>query len=136
MEVSKTNETRVRVRYAETDQMGVVYHANYLVWMEVGRVELCRSLGIRYRDLEAEGVLLAVVEVRCRFHSPARYDEEIIIRTSIADSNPRLVVFEYELREAEHGRILASGNTKHIFLSPALKPIKLPPKYQPLFALK
>lgn len=135
MEISKTNETRLRVRYAETDQMGVVYHANYLVWMEVGRVELCRSLGIRYRDLEAEGVLLAVVEAHCRFHAPARYDEEVIIRTSIAESNPRLVVFEYEMREAEHGRVLASGNTKHIFLSPALKPIKLPSKYQPLFAL-
>ena len=134
MEISKINETRVRVRYAETDQMGVVYHANYLVWMEVGRVELCRSLGIRYRDLESAGVLLAVVEAHCRFHAPARYDEEVIVRTLIAESNPRLLVFEYEMKEAEQGRLLATGHTKHIFLSPAMKPIKLPSKYRPLFA--
>ena len=74
-------EARLRVRYAETDQMGMVYHANYLVWMEVGRVEYCRASGVRYRDLEQEGILLAVVEAHCRYLSPALYDEEVVVRT-------------------------------------------------------
>src|SRR5580658_8711411 len=103
-------ETRLRVRYAETDQMGVVYHANYLVWMEVGRVEYYRASGARYRDLETEaGILLAVVEVNCRYYSPARYDDEVIVRTRIEHANPRMVRFGYELISAEGGRCLASG---------------------------
>ena len=80
-------ETRLRVRYAETDQMGVVYHANYLIWMEVGRVEYWRAAGLRYRDMEREdGILLIVAEVHCRYLAPAVYDEEVIIRTSVAEA--------------------------------------------------
>src|SRR5579863_8316787 len=105
-------DTRVRVRYAETDQMGVVYHANYLVWMEVGRVEYWRAAGLRYRDMEKEdGILLVVAEVNCRYQSPAVYDEEVIIRTSIAEANARMIRFEYELLAAEDGRRLATGYT-------------------------
>ena len=100
-------DARLRVRYAETDQMGVVYHANYLVWMEVGRVEYCRASGVRYRDLEDAGILLAVVEANCRYLSPARYDDEVIVRTQIEDANPRMVRFGYELISAEDGRRLA-----------------------------
>ncbi|MEO8662864.1 MAG: thioesterase family protein [Bryobacteraceae bacterium] len=93
------NETQLRVRYAETDQMGVVYHANYLVWMEMGRVEYCRAKGIRYRDMEEQdGILLAVVEVNCRFLSPARYDDEVIVRTWIERAHRRLVQFRYDER--------------------------------------
>ena len=89
--MSGVNEIRFRVRYAETDQMGVVYHANYFVWMEMGRVELCRSIGIRYRDLEEqEGVLLTVAEVNCRYLSPARYDDEVNVQTKVKRSSPRL----------------------------------------------
>jgi acyl-CoA thioester hydrolase len=81
----RVTEIRLRVRYAETDQMGVVYHANYLVWMEMGRVELCRSMGVRYRDMEQQdGVLLTVVEARCRYHAPARYDDEVVVKNDSA----------------------------------------------------
>src|ERR1700727_1404406 len=88
-------EARVRVRYAETDHMGRVSHANSLVWMEVGRVEYCRASGVRYRDLEAEGILLAVVEAQCRYISPALYDEEVVVRTGIEEASRRLVRFSH-----------------------------------------
>lgn len=129
-------ETRLRVRYAETDQMGIVYHANYLVWMEVGRVEYCRSAGIVYRDLERdEGILLAVVEASCRYVSPALYDEEVIVRTWIADANPRMLRFRYEMLEAQQRRRLATGETKHIFCDRERKPMKLPEKYRAAFGI-
>jgi acyl-CoA thioester hydrolase len=129
-------DARLRVRYAETDQMGVVYHANYLVWMEVGRVEYCRASGARYRDLETEGILLAVVEVNCRYFSPARYDDEVIVRTQIEEANPRMVRFEYELLSAEDSRRLASGFTKHIFCGRDFRATRLPEKYRPLFGIR
>jgi acyl-CoA thioester hydrolase len=115
--------------------MGIVYHANYIVWMEVGRVELCRALGIRYRDLEREGVLLTVVEVQCRYTQPARYDEEIAIRTSIAEANPRMVRFRYYLSEVESGREVATGETKHVFCNRSGKPCKLPEEYRAAFGI-
>lgn len=129
-------ETRVRVRYAETDQMGVVYHANYLVWMEVGRVELCRSRGISYRDMEAnDGIMLAVAEVQCRYAHPARYDEEVIVDTIINKAHPRMVVFGYRLLRAADGKLLAVGETKHVFCDRELRPAKLPAKYWPVFGI-
>src|ERR1700760_2560504 len=90
-------ETPVRVRYAETDQMGVVYHANYLVWLEVARVEFITAAGFRYRDMETEGFLLAVAEANCRYLSPARFDDEVEIHTTITEANARFVSFDYEL---------------------------------------
>ena len=130
-------ETRFRVRYAETDQMGVVYYANYLVWMELGRAEYCRASGIRYRDMELEdGVRLAVVDAHCRYLQPARYDEEIVVKTEISAANRRMVEFHYEMREAESGRALATGETKHIFLGSNMKPVKLPEKYHHFFGIK
>src|SRR5579862_743685 len=85
-------DTRLRVRYAETDQMGVVYYANYLIWMEVGRVEFCRAQGIRYRDMEAgDGILLVVAEANCRYLAPARYDDEVRISTTLTSANPRMI---------------------------------------------
>ena len=132
-----SHETTLRVRYAETDQMGVVYYSNYLIWMEVGRVEYCKSVGVRYRDMEdADGVLLAVVEAHCRYVSPARYDEEVVVRTWVEAATPRLVRFGYEMREAFSNRTLATGETKHIFCGRDMKPAKLPPKYFPLFGIK
>ncbi len=129
-------ETRFRVRYAETDQMGVVYYANYLVWMELGRAEYCRAAGIRYRDMEVnDGVLLAVVEAHCRYLHPARYDEEIAVKTWVAKATQRMVEFEYDIRDVENGRELASGATKHIFLGATMRPVKLPEKYLPLFGI-
>ena len=123
-------ETRVRVRYAETDQMGVVYHANYIVWMEVGRVEFFRAHGLRYRDLEREGgVLLAVAEVQCRYRSPALYDDEVTIRTRMSEVNPRMLRLEYDLISVEDGRLLATGYTRHVFCGTDRKPRRLPEKY-------
>jgi acyl-CoA thioester hydrolase len=116
--------------------MGIVYHANYLVWMEVGRVEYCRAAGIRYRDLEAnDGVLLTVAEVNCRYVAPARYDEEVIIRTAIANAHPRMIAFGYEIVSAEDGRNLAEGYTKHIFCGRDLRPCRLPAKYHKVFGI-
>jgi len=129
-------ETRFRVRYAETDQMGVVYYANYLVWMEVGRAEYCRAAGGRYKDMEsADGVRLAVVDAHCRYLHPARYDQEIAVKTRIARANRRMIEFQYEIREAETGQELATGETKHIFLGPDMKPMKLPEQYYALFGV-
>jgi acyl-CoA thioester hydrolase len=129
--------TRIRVRYAETDQMGVVYYANYLVWMEVARVELCKSLGFRYRDMELEdGVLLAVVEAQCRYLYPARFDEEVIVETRVAEANTRLVSFSYEMRLADGDRKLATGSTRHIFCNREMKPVRLPAKYLAAFGIK
>jgi acyl-CoA thioester hydrolase len=131
-----TCETRIRVRYAETDQMGVVYYANYLVWMEVARVEFCKAAGFSYEEMEREdGVLLAVSEARCRYHFPARFDQEVIILTTLADAHPRMVSFEYEMRLAEDGRKVATGETRHVFVSRDLKPVRLPEKYRPNFGI-
>ena len=133
---SMVTEARIRVRYAETDQMGVVYYANYLIWMEVGRVELCRAAGIRYRDMEIDdGVLLVVAEANCRYMAPARYDEEIRIRTWMAGATPRMIRFEYEFYDETTGRRLATGFTKHIFCGRDLRPAKLPQKYWTLFGI-
>ena len=129
-------ETRLRVRYAETDQMGVVYYANYLIWMEVGRAELCRATGIRYRDMETDDdVRLVVAEANCRYLAPARYDDEVAIRTTIGEASPRMVRFDYELEDVTTGRTLATGFTKHVFCGRDMKPRKLPQKYWPLFGI-
>jgi acyl-CoA thioester hydrolase len=131
-----SHETRFRVRYAETDQMGVVYYANYLVWMELGRAEYCRASGVRYKDMEADqGIRLAVVDAHCRYLHPARYDDEIGVKTWIARANPRMVEFHYVICDSATARELASGETRHIFLGPDLKPIKLPEKYRPFFGV-
>jgi acyl-CoA thioester hydrolase len=132
----QVSEIRLRVRYAETDQMGVVYHANYLVWMEMGRVELCRELGVRYRDMEEQdGVLLTVAEASCRYLSPARYDDEILVRTSVARVSTRLLGFAYEIRERSSERLLVTGSTTHVFCSRELRPCRLPAKYHEAFGI-
>lgn len=132
----QSNRARVRVRYAETDQMGVVYHANYIVWMEVGRVEFCRAAGLSYRDMERDGELhLAVIEANCRYIAPARYDDEIEIETAIEKATPRGVHFVYTMRHADSGRKLAEGFSRHLFLDHDLKPIRLPDRFYPQFGL-
>ena len=124
------NQTSVRVRYAETDQMGIVYHANYLIWMEIGRVELVRALGVNYHDLEAsEGLLLSVVGASCRYVYPARYDQQVIVQTELALANARTVEFEYAIRSCEPDRLLAEGKTRHMWLNRDLRPTRLPPQY-------
>ena len=116
--------------------MGIVYHANYLIWMEIGRVEYCRAHGIRYRDMERDdGILLAVVEASCRYVSPALYDEEVIVKTWIEAAHARVLRFGYQMEEASVGRILATGETKHVFCDSERKPLKLPAKYRAAFGL-
>jgi acyl-CoA thioester hydrolase len=130
-------EARITVRYAETDQMGVAYYANYLVWMEVARVEYCKALGFRYRDMEAEdGILLAVVEAHCRYLHPARYDDEVAIKTWVEQATARLVRFGYEMRRPADGRLIATGETKHIFCNREMRPVRLPAKYLALFGIQ
>jgi acyl-CoA thioester hydrolase len=126
--------TSIRVRYAETDQMGIVYYANYLVWMEVARVDYCRAIGFHYKNMELEdGVLLAVAESHCRYVSPARFDEEISISTTVPNVNRRFVSFDYEM--TCDGRRVAMGQTRHVFLNRMLRPIRLPDKYAAMFGI-
>ena len=124
------HETRVRVRYAETDQMGVVYHSNHLIWFEVGRVELMREMGFSYRDMEREdGRFIAVAEVKCRYRAPVYYDEEIVIRTRLKNVRESVVVFSYELVRADTNTLLAEGETTHIVTDSNMKVAALPEKY-------
>ena len=123
-----TCESRLRVRYAETDQMGVVYHANYLVWMEIGRTDFCRDCGFSYRDLEKEeGAFIAVAEAQCRYRSPAFYDDEVIIETQLARVNRRIVEFAYKIRT--DSALLAEGKTVHVVVGADKRPRALPDKY-------
>jgi acyl-CoA thioester hydrolase len=116
--------------------MGVVYHANYLVWMELGRVEYCRAVGVRYRDMEEQdGILLAVAKAECRYLYPARYDEEITVETEIAESHSRLITFHYRMKRVDDGHLLAQGETIHVFCNRALQPRKLPSKYWQAFGI-
>jgi acyl-CoA thioester hydrolase len=118
-------ESRVRVRYAETDQMAIAHHANYLVWFEIGRTDLCRAAGITYREIEERGMLLVVVEIGCRYVIPFRYDDEVLIRTSIAEAGSRSMRFAYELRDTGGETLHATGFSRHFWLSRELRrPVK------------
>ena len=136
--MSKSNgqicETKVRVRYAETDQMGVVYHANYFVWLEIGRVELLRQLGFSYRDMEREdNCFIAVVDARCRYKAPARYDDEIIVRTYLKNLRDSLIHFGYELVRVSDNTLLAEGETTHVVTDAQMAKAALPEKYLSVF---
>src|SRR5205807_5350083 len=123
-----------RVRYAETDQMGIVYHSNHLVWFEIGRVELMRQLGFTYRDMEREdGRFIAVAEVKCRYRAPVRYDDEVVIRTRLKTIRDSVVNFAYELVRADNGALLAEGETTHIVTDANMKIASLPEKYMKVF---
>jgi acyl-CoA thioester hydrolase len=123
-------ETRVRVRYAETDQMGVVYHANHFVWFEIGRVEFLRRLGFSYRDMEKnEGCFIAVVDARCRYRAPAFYDDEIVVRTRLKHIRNSVIHFGYELLRAGDGVLLAEGETTHVVTNREMKTSPIPTKY-------
>jgi acyl-CoA thioester hydrolase len=128
------NEVRLRVRYAETDQMGVVYHSNYFVWFEVGRVELMRRLGLSYREMERDdGCFIAVVDARCRYKAPARYDDEVIVRTHLKNVRGSLVHFTYELLRAQDSALLAEGETTHIVTDAQMKKKEIPERYMQAF---
>jgi acyl-CoA thioester hydrolase len=128
------NESTLRVRYQETDQMGVVYYANFFVWFEIGRVEFLRQLGFSYRDMErVDGCFTAVVEARCRYRAPARYDDEITIRTRLMFFRASMIQFGYELVRTADGAVLAEGETTHMVTDAQMKVRPLPEKYIAVF---
>ncbi len=123
-----------RVRYAETDQMGVVYHANYLVWCEIGRTEYIRMLGMSYAELERRGVGLAVSELTIRYHAAARYDDLVRVTTTLADVRSRSVAFDYVVTKAETGERLVSASTTLVSIDRSGRLISLPSEVRDLFA--
>ena len=124
----------VRVRYAETDQMGVVYHANYLVWFEVGRTDLLRSFGWTYREMEATGVRLPVLEAHSEYRRPARYDDELEIHTHGRLLSPVRLEFTYDVRLKEDQRVVATGYTRHAAVDLTGRPCRLPVRVRDVFA--
>ena len=130
----RISEVTIRVRYAETDQMGVVYHANHFVWFEVGRVEFFRQLGFSYKDMEQQyGCHIAVVDARCRYKAPARYDDEVVVRTQLKNARESMVHFAYELVRASDGVLLAEGETMHVVIDREMKKTPIPEKYMRIF---
>src|SRR5437879_12504599 len=128
------NESRLRVRYAETDQRGVSYHSNHFVWFEVGRMEVLRQLGFSYRDMEQiDDRFIAVVDARCRYRAPARYDDEIIVRTHLKNVRESVIHFGYELLRGSDGALLAEGETTHIVTNAEMKVRPIPEKYLQVF---
>jgi len=123
----------VRVRYAETDKMGVVYYANYFVWFEVARTDLLRESGWNYRDMESDGFSLPVIEARCAYAQSAKYDDELEVRTTGEMLSPVRVQFNYEIVRASDGATLATGHTVHATLDGAGKPCRLPARVRTLF---
>jgi acyl-CoA thioester hydrolase len=124
----------LRVRYAETDKMGVVYYANYLVWFEVARTDLLRSLGWSYREMEHTGVALPVIETHCEYHRPARYDDEIEIRTEGRMLSPVRIEFRYDVFQQENRTLTASGRTVHAAVNADGRPCRLPSRIRQVFA--
>ncbi|MBP1963663.1 acyl-CoA thioesterase [Paenibacillus aceris] len=126
---------QLRVRYAETDQMGVVYHANYLNWFEIGRTELIRELGYSYRSIEHKGLLLPVVEAEVKFKKPARYDDLVSINTRVLEMSSVRLHFAYEIRKIneelttssadKEGELLVTGTTRHVWVNPSWKPVRI-----------
>ena len=133
-ERSPRSHSRVRVRYAETDQMGVVYYANYLVWFEVGRTDLLRESGWTYRQMETDGYSLPVIEAHCTYRASAKYDDEIEVRTTGAMLSPVRVQFTYEVIRVADAATLATGTTVHATLDRAGRPCRMPAQVRTLFS--
>ena len=126
--------TTLRVRYAESDQMGVVYYANYLVWFEVARTDLLRTLGWTYREMEATGVFLPVIEAHCEYRRPTRYDDEVTIRTDGRLTSPVRVEFSYEVVVGDARQVAAVGRTVHAATDASGRPRRLPERVVEAFA--
>jgi acyl-CoA thioester hydrolase len=134
-EEAEWDETLVRVRYSETDKMGIVYHANYLVWFEIGRTEFCRARGFSYRDMEEnDASFLVVVESYCRYKSPAFYDDELLVRTHVTELRRRSLRFGYEIVRVSDGKIIAEGETGHVVTDKAGRVRSMPPGYNQLLS--
>jgi acyl-CoA thioester hydrolase len=128
--MSTFSEVTLRVRYAETDQMAVAHHSNHIVWFEVGRIEMLRQLGFSYIEMEQDGMNLPVVELRCRYKHPARYDDEVTIRTRLAQLRSSVLRFAYEVVRKSDGRLLAEGETVHVVVGSDMKKTRLSDKYR------
>jgi len=127
-------DTSLRVRYAETDQMGVVYYANFLIWFEIGRTDFCRQHGFAYREMEdQDGLYIMVAEARCRYKAPAHYDDEILVRTCLKEMRRRVLIFRYEVYRPLTDELLAEGETVHVITDREGHPRSLPDKYRDLF---
>ena len=132
--MSRRFDTTFRVRYAETDQMGVAYHANYLIWCEIGRTDLIRQLGIPYTELERRGTFLAVADASIRYHAPARYDDLVRVETWTESARSRMITFGYEIRREEPERaVLATARTTLVSLDEHGATRALPPDVLALF---
>lgn len=124
-------ETKIRVRYAETDKMGIVHHSNYPVWFEIGRSEYCRTRGFSYLEMEEkDNALLVVAEIYCRYKSPAYYEDEITIRTKIGEIRSRSIRFVYEIFREKDETVLAEGETHHVVTDNAKRVRKMPEIYK------
>jgi acyl-CoA thioester hydrolase len=129
-------ETTVRVRYAETDQMGVVYYANFFIWFEVGRVEMFRQMGFSYKEMEQKDDCFTVVgEAKCRYKRPARYDDLLRIRTRLMEARKRTVRFGYEILNDATGELVATGETLHVICGSDGRPKHLPERYAKIFGI-
>ncbi len=129
-------ETTVKVRYAETDQMGIVYYANYLVWFEVGRVAWCKAKGFHYAEMESrDGRFLMVAEASCRYKAPALFEDDIVVKTALAKATDRVIRYQYEVCRNSTGQLLATGQTAHVVTDLSFHPARLPDSYRAYFSL-
>lgn len=125
-----TSQTPLIVRYAETDQMGVVHHSNYAVWFEAGRTDFISKMGLPYSKIEKEGAMLPLLELKCKFKSFAKYEDEIIVKTSIKDYTGSRLVFRYEVCKADSDKLITEGETMHCWTNSSLKPVNIK-KFRP-----
>jgi len=130
---SRQTTSTVRVRYAETDKMGIVYYANYLIWFEIGRTDWLRATGSTYRSMEEDGIQLPVIEAHCEYRQGARYDDDVEIRTSARKLSPVRVQFDYEAVRRPDGAVLATGHTVHATIDRSGRPVRMPERVRTLF---
>jgi acyl-CoA thioester hydrolase len=123
--MSKIHDTDIVVRYAETDAMGIVHHATYAIWFEVGRTEMIKKMGMSYSEIENKGVMLPLIHLQCNFKAPAKYEDEILVRTFVKESTATKLLFGYEVIKKSEEKILCEGETTHVWTDKTLKPVNL-----------
>ena len=134
MSSGRVTKSSVRVRYAETDKMGVVYYSNYLIWFEIGRTDWLRETGWTYREIEADGIQLPVIEAHCEYRQGARYDDDVDISTRAKKLSPVRIQFDYEATRRADGAVLAIGHTVHATIDRDGRPVRMPERVKDLFA--
>ena len=134
MSSARETTSSVRVRYAETDKMGVVYYSNYLIWFEIGRTDWLRATGLTYREIEADGIQLPVIEAHCEYRQGARYDDEVEIKTRAKKLSPVRIQFDYEVTRRADAAVLAKGHTVHATVDRDGRPVRMPERVKDLFS--